>query len=402
MLLVETSSAPVQEVLDTSFEILRSYSLLLWRDEQSSHSMHKLVHAWSFERSKTTSKAQFCKAALKFLASHIDLILELPHRLTRMIPHMMMCFARACELYAQICDADKAGIVDSLKILTEFFRFSSKSSLAYEVSSFVNERYQQNRCVDQYPYYENVGDLGRLMMLVQGNYKEAIELLQPALAQCREVHSPGHEHAINIAETLSCALNHERKDAEAETVLIWALGACKAPHDTLRISKHLACLLSREKRISRAKSAGFRQPGETTWAHEFDNASRDYAEVLHKIGQYETSDALLKKAWKDSNKVLGPQHRCTLQILERRGFMFYLLGNLKEADRLLSQALSGFKKTSGLDQLDDTMICMSLNAKCKEAQGLYDEAIECHQNASDGFARILDFDHPIPSITSPE
>lgn len=122
-------------------------------------------------------------------------------------------------------------------------------------------------------------------------------------------------------------------------------------------------------------------------------ALMDYAEVLHKIGQHETSDALLKEAWKYSNKVLGPQHRCTLQILERRGFMSYLLGNLKEADGLLSQALSGFKKTSGLDQLD-AMICISLNAKCKEAQGLYDEAIEYHQNASDGFARILGFGNP--------
>lgn len=148
-LLVESSSATVQEVLDTSFGMLRSYSLLLWRDEQSSHSMHKLVHAWSFERSKTTSKAQFCKAALEFLESHAKLILEEPSRVSRMVPHMTVCFTRLCELYAQ-SDTYEAGMVGILEALARFLQFSGKSGLAYEVFFFVHDHHQQNRCTDRY------------------------------------------------------------------------------------------------------------------------------------------------------------------------------------------------------------------------------------------------------------
>lgn len=392
-LLVEASSAPIQEVLDTSFEILRSYSLLLWRDEQSSHAMHKLVHAWSFERSNATSRAQFCKAALKFLASHGGLIIELPHRLPRMVPHMMMCFARACELYAQISDADKTGIVDSLGILTLFLRVSGKFSLAYEVSSFVHDHYRQNHCADQYQYYANVENLGGIMS-TQGKYKEAIELLQPALAQCQEVHSPGYKYAVDIAQTLGRALGMSKKGAEAETVWRWALGACKAPHDILQISRSLVSY--------RDKS----ELAELSW-QAFDSLEKlhgpthpttlfallDYEEVLHGIGQYETSHALLKKALKSSNSVLGPEHQYTLRILRRHGYRTYLHGSFKESDGPLNQALSGLKKTAGIDH-PETVSCMSDLAMCKEAQGLYDEAIEHHQNASDGYARTLGFDHP--------
>ena len=119
----------------------------------------------------------------------------------------------------------------------------------------------------------------------------------------------------------------------------------------------------------------------------------EYVGVLHGVRQYETSDALLKKALEDSNSVLGPQHRCTLQILSCHGYMSYLLGDLKEADGLLSQASSGFKKTSGVDHFD-TIICMSRIAECKEAQGSYDEAIEHSRSVLDGSARTRGLGHP--------
>lgn len=354
--------------------------------------MHKLVHAWSFERSNTTSRAQFCKAALKFLESHIGLILELPHRLTRLTPHMMMCFARACELYAQMCDADKADIVDGLETLTMFPRFSGKSSLAYEVSSFVHDHYRQNHCADQYQYYANVQRLGSIMS-TQGKYKEAVELLQPALAQCQEVHSPGYKYAVGIAQTLGSALSVLQKGAEAEKVWRWALGACKAPYDTLRISTSLASYrdkselaeLSQQAFDTLEKLHGPTHP--TTLL-----ALLDYEEVLHSIGQYETSDALRKRALEGSNSVSGSEHQYTLRILRRHGYRTYLHGSFKEADGLLNQALSGLKKIAGIDH-PETISCMSDLAMCKEAQGLYDEAIEHHQNVSDGYSRTR-FDHP--------
>lgn len=187
-------------------------------------------------------------------------------------------------------------------------------------------------------------------MLTQGKYKEVTELLQPALAQCRDVHSPGYKHVVNIARTLSFALRDAWKDTEAETVLRWALDACKAPHDVLEISRSLASYrdnsdlaeLSRQAFDSLEKLHGPTDP--TTL-----RALLQYAEVLRGIGQSETSDELLKKALKDSNSVLSPQHRCTLLLSRRHGYVSRQLGNLKEADGLLNQALSGFKKTAGID-----------------------------------------------------
>lgn len=118
-LLVEESSASAQEVLDRSLEVLRSYSLILWRDEQSSYSMHKLVHTWSFERLEITLKARFCQTALEFLAHYAHNLAEGPEIKGRMAPHIMACTAKACRLYIED-DMDKVGIVKKLGTLAVF------------------------------------------------------------------------------------------------------------------------------------------------------------------------------------------------------------------------------------------------------------------------------------------
>ena len=232
-LLTETSSASVQEVLDSSFELLRSYSLLLWRDEQSSYSMHKLVHAWSFERSEIQSKVEFCKIALGFLGYYASSVSEDVVMSARMVPHITTCFIRACEVYAE-SDVDKVDIVNGLEFLAEFLFYSGQSNWGYELYSFAHDHYRLMGCADRTNYFLSVTNLGCAMSNM-GRSKDVVELLRPALCQFRESYGPDHRSVVgvSIARTLGAALCRDGKYTEAEPLLRRTLGECETPSDTL-------------------------------------------------------------------------------------------------------------------------------------------------------------------------
>lgn len=41
---------PLEDVLDEALEALTTHTLIQWKGEQGGYSMHKLVHAWGFDR----------------------------------------------------------------------------------------------------------------------------------------------------------------------------------------------------------------------------------------------------------------------------------------------------------------------------------------------------------------
>lgn len=54
--------------LESSFETLQSYSLLQWRSDQRSYTMHKLVHAWGHDRLRAEEQRALSGLALELLA----------------------------------------------------------------------------------------------------------------------------------------------------------------------------------------------------------------------------------------------------------------------------------------------------------------------------------------------
>jgi hypothetical protein len=54
--------------LESAFETLQSYSLVQWRSDQGSYSIHKLVHAWSYDRLEAEQQRQLSFLALELVA----------------------------------------------------------------------------------------------------------------------------------------------------------------------------------------------------------------------------------------------------------------------------------------------------------------------------------------------
>lgn len=141
----------------------------------SSYAMHKLVRAWSFDRSNIGPKAKFCKAALDFLTFVVKFVAKEPNRGARMVSHIETCFSEACEVYAE-SDLDKVAIVERLELLSNFLYDSGGSNGGYELYSFIHDHYRRGDYTNSGGYYASVINIGNTM-LVRGRDKEAAELL---------------------------------------------------------------------------------------------------------------------------------------------------------------------------------------------------------------------------------
>ncbi|KAK5110032.1 hypothetical protein LTR85_001790 [Meristemomyces frigidus] len=58
----------LEEVLDEALEALSTYSLIEWKEEQGGYSMHKLVHAWGFDRLDEEEQGRYSQSSLSLLA----------------------------------------------------------------------------------------------------------------------------------------------------------------------------------------------------------------------------------------------------------------------------------------------------------------------------------------------
>ena len=85
--------------LESAFETLQSYSLIQWKSDQRSYSMHKLVHAWSHDRLEVQEQRQLSFLALELMANATAQEGVDPGHQVRLVPHTMASFGACSRLY---------------------------------------------------------------------------------------------------------------------------------------------------------------------------------------------------------------------------------------------------------------------------------------------------------------
>ncbi|KAL9626850.1 MAG: hypothetical protein Q9164_007775, partial [Protoblastenia rupestris] len=89
-------------MVEAVFRTLQSYSLVQWKQDQNSYSMHKLVHAWTYARLDRKQRHSFAIVALQLLAHIVSSSKLDPAYKTRLIPHLMANFAIISDIYHEM------------------------------------------------------------------------------------------------------------------------------------------------------------------------------------------------------------------------------------------------------------------------------------------------------------
>ena len=63
-----------------------------WKEDQQSYAMHKLVHAWGYDRLNEDEQIKFSRATFEFDVEAIKGCRNMPEDKLKLVPHVMANF----------------------------------------------------------------------------------------------------------------------------------------------------------------------------------------------------------------------------------------------------------------------------------------------------------------------
>jgi Tetratricopeptide repeat len=121
------------------FQILKDYSLVQWKDEQQSYAMHKLVHAWGYDRLAEDEKVGFTEVTFQLVVKAVDNCGGIPRDKLRLVQHIMANFSLLVDVGSSRQSAVSA--VDELERIGRFLSEIGRYSEGRVLKEFVlNER----------------------------------------------------------------------------------------------------------------------------------------------------------------------------------------------------------------------------------------------------------------------
>ncbi|KAK4164715.1 phosphorylase superfamily [Cladorrhinum sp. PSN259] len=115
--------------------------------------------------------------------------------------------------------------------------------------------------------------------------------------------------------------------------------------------------------------------------------------VLQNQGKYEEGEQIHRQALKLKEEVLGREHPSTLDSIDNLGIMLRRQGKYKEAEQMHRQALSLYEKVVGREHLS-TLKSMNNLGLVLESQGKYKEAEQIHRQELSLCEKVLGREHP--------
>ena len=232
--------------LESAFQTLQMYSLVQWRSDQRSYSMHKLVHIWGQDRLEATSQEQLSSLTLELLAdATADYQSDASYRL-RLVPHMMVSFG----IYSQTHDSmgeTTGNRLTTIRRIGDFLYTIGRWTEAYNTHVFYFQGMRKLLGVEHPDTLTSMNNLASVLDR-QGKYKEAKEMHRQELALCEMVLGKERPSTLTSMNNLALVLNRQGKYEEAEEMHRQTLALCetvlgKEHPSTLRSMNNLVNVL---------------------------------------------------------------------------------------------------------------------------------------------------------------
>ena len=387
--------------LESAFETLQNYSLIQWKSDQKSYTMHKLVHAWGQDRLEADRQRWLSSLALELMADAVakDQI-DPSHRL-RLVPHVMASFDMFSPLHESL-DKLAMALLDMIDGVIEFLFRIGRWSEAYKMQVF-HFRNIEKMLGKEHP--DTLTSIHKLAFVLseQGSYKEAEQIHRQALALIETVLGKEHPHTLTSMNNLALVLSEQGSYKEAEQIHRQALALIETvlgkehPH-TLTSMNNLALVLSEQGSYKEAEQIHRQALAliETVLGKEHPHtltSMNNLALVLSEQGSYKEAEQIHRQALALIETVLGKEHPHTLTSMNNLALVLSEQGSYKEAEQIHRQALALIETVLGKEH-PHTLTSMNNLALVLSEQGSYKEAEQIHRQALASRKTVLGKEHP--------
>jgi tetratricopeptide (TPR) repeat protein len=331
--------------LEKCFRVLESYSLCQRKMMQTSYSIHRLVHAWGYDRLQDDGDAVngFWHAASQLLDGYLKTISDRqdgPLSKLRVVPHLtdnIRSFKRASTLI----DRTK---IDYLENLQSFGFFLLKIGRWSDAALSQKEVFEKRQRIlgDEHP--DTITAMNNLATTLsdQGKVDEAASMKKEVLEKSQRILGDEHPDTVMAMSNFAITLSDQGKVDEEASMM--------------------REVLEKSQRI-----LGDEHPSTIT-------AMSNLAITLRDQGKLDEAASMMKEVLEKSQRVLGDEHPSTITAMSNLATTLSDQSKLDEAASMIREVLEKRQRILG-DEHPDTITAMNNLASTLGLQGKPDEVI---------------------------
>ncbi|KAK2605986.1 hypothetical protein QQS21_003612 [Conoideocrella luteorostrata] len=346
--------------LEDCFQILQKYSLCHYEMGRVSYSVHRLVHAWGYDRLQGQKAYQFWLAASQLLRNNIEAMSYSstePTLKLRIASHV----AENLKIFTKLSDFDTK--IPSLDTVESFFFFFDDIGRWQEAELAESEVLEKRKRIlgDEHP--DTISAMGNLAITLggQGKLDEAAQMQKEVLEKRKRILGDEHLDTISAMSNLAITLSKQGKLIQAA-----------------QMKKEV---LEKRKRI-----LGDEHPSTIL-------AMGNLANTLGGQGKLDEAAQMQKEVLEKRKRVLGDEHLDTILAMSNLSTTLSKQGKLIQAAQMKKEVLEKMKRILG-DEHPDTILAMSNLANTLSNQGKLDEAAQMFNEVLEKRKRILGDEHP--------
>ncbi|CEJ93674.1 hypothetical protein VHEMI09249 [[Torrubiella] hemipterigena] len=357
-------------LLEDSFAMLEKYSLLQRLQNGPKYSMHRLVHAWGYDRLVDPQNISlYCIAASKLLigaVANTKYFRTTPQSKLRLAPHIQANFERASWLMRGV-EGDRIDLVDGIEILAIFL---SKIGRWYEALPLETEVLEKRRQILGDEHLDTIFARSNVACILgdQGKLKEAAAMYNEVLMKRRQILGDEHLDTILAISNVARILGYQGKLKEAAAMQNKVLEKRRQilgdEHlDTITAINDLATTLANQGKLKEA-TAMFNDVLEKR-RQILSNEHLDTISTMHNLattlghqGKLEEAIMMLNEVLEKKKQILGDEHPNTLIAMSNLATALGCQGKLKEAIVMLNKVLEKQRQILG-DKHPDTILAIN-------------------------------------------
>ncbi|EXJ95818.1 hypothetical protein A1O1_00942 [Capronia coronata CBS 617.96] len=184
--------------LEECFELLQNYSFVQWKEDQKSYAMHKLVHAWGYDRLCRDKQYTFSRETFQLIRNAVSGCSDRAEDKLRLVPHVMANFATLANVN-EGTDSRLAGILDALVSTGVFLTDIGRFAEGYIIEKYVLEK-RRRILGEEHP--NTISAMNNLAITLgdQGHLDEAATIQKEVLEKMRRILGEEHPNTISAIE----------------------------------------------------------------------------------------------------------------------------------------------------------------------------------------------------------
>ncbi|OCL01597.1 hypothetical protein AOQ84DRAFT_218213 [Glonium stellatum] len=266
--------------LEKYFDVLQLYSFVQRKSDQRSYSMHKLVHAWGYDRLQSEEQRDPSLGALQLVYEAATDPKAGPYGKLRLLPHIMANFDAVAKSMSRLEMIEH--VLVPLEVLGRFAHDIGRLPEAYLMKAFVVEEH----CAlhgDEHLETLRAMDTLANTLADQGKNSEAAAIMTEVLEKRRRILGEEHLNTIAAMHHLAVILDKQGKHNKAAAMQIE--------------------VLEKRRRI-----LGEEHLGTITARHVLAN-------TLYMQGKRNEASAIITEVLEKRRRVLGEEHLSTIATI---------------------------------------------------------------------------------------